>query len=210
MLAESPPDLSVSSLPVGTAGGSCFVGGPALLGHASVLLAGSSETSVLSVLVWTADNPVDAGVSADGLVGGVNEDDFVELEGGVLTNPVGVEDAQVAGFASNTLLSDRLVASGGLLLSDALVAGLSEDATLTDVLLAATSSDAGSVDDITLLGFVAELACLFGSRWLDDPVDDGELTILPSPDSEDETNQLRLLFLPKFFQILVRAHCKLI
>ena len=162
------------------------------------------------MLLGGISDPINAWVSADGLVEWINEDDFVEFESGILTNPVRVENSQVSASASNTLFSNRLVCSCSLLLSDTLVTGLSEDATLTDVLLAATSSDAGSVDDITLLGLVAELACLFGSRWLDDPVDDGELTILPGPDSEDETNQLRLLFLPKFFKILVRDHCKLI
>ena len=56
--------------------------------HTSVLLTSSSDTSVLSVLLVGASDPVDSGVSSDCLVVGVNEDDFVELEGSVLTDPV--------------------------------------------------------------------------------------------------------------------------
>ena len=206
MLAESPPDLGVSSLPVGTTRRSGLVGRPTLLGQASVLLASSSETSVLSMLVRTFSNPVDARVSADGLMRGVNKDDFVELVCSVLANPVGVEHAQVRAFAANALFGNRLVAAHSLLLSDTLVAGLSEDATLADVLLAATSSNAGSVDDVALLGLVTELASLFGSRWLDYSVHDWELTVLPGSDSENKSDQLRLLLSPEFFQILVRTH----
>ena len=48
-------------------------------------------------------NPVDTGVTADSLVGWVNHDDFVELEGGVLTNPVRVKNAHVGALASEVL-----------------------------------------------------------------------------------------------------------
>ena len=131
---------------------------------------------------------------------------FVELVCGVLANPVGVENTEVAALAANTLFSNCLVAADCLLLSDTEVAGLSEDAALADVSLAATSANASSVDDVALLGLVTELACLLRSRWLDDSVHDWELTILPSSDSENESDQLRLLLSPEFLQVLVRAH----
>lgn len=50
-------------------------------------------------------DPVDAGITADGLVLGVNEDDLEVLVGGVLVDPVGVQDTQVSAAAANTLLS---------------------------------------------------------------------------------------------------------
>lgn len=50
-------------------------------------------------------DPVDAGITADGLVLGVNEDDLEVLVGGVLIDPVGVQDTQVSAAAANTLLS---------------------------------------------------------------------------------------------------------
>lgn len=54
------------------------------------LLAGSGETTGLAVLVHGVDDPVDAGVLADGLVLGVDEDNLVVLVGGVLVDPVRV------------------------------------------------------------------------------------------------------------------------
>lgn len=58
------------------------------LAQTTGLLASGSETTRLAVLVDWVDDPVDAGVAADGLVLRVNEDDLVVLVGGVLVDPV--------------------------------------------------------------------------------------------------------------------------
>ena len=121
----------------------------------SVLLASSGEATGLSVLLLVGGNPVDSGVSGDGLVVGVNKDNLEELEGSVLTNPVRVEDSEVSAASSNTLLSDGSVGSVGLELVDTLVNGLAVNDTLGDGSLAATSSDSDSVNHVALLGLVA-------------------------------------------------------
>ena len=72
MLSISPELLGVSVLPVASAGRSLLHGLVSLLVHASSLLAGGSETSALSVLVLGSADPVDAWVSADGLVGRID------------------------------------------------------------------------------------------------------------------------------------------
>ena len=51
------------------------------------------------------DNPVDARILADGLVLGVDEDDFEVLVGRVLIDPVRVEDSEVGAAATDTLFS---------------------------------------------------------------------------------------------------------
>ena len=88
------------------------------------LLAGGGETASLTVLVHRVDDPVDAGVTADGLVLGVDKDDLVVLVGGVLVDPVGVQDAQVGATAADTLLSGGLEGTLVLELVDTLVGGL--------------------------------------------------------------------------------------
>ena len=88
------------------------------------LLAGGGKTTSLAVLVDGVDDPVDAGVDADGLVLGVYEDDLVVLVGRVLVDPVRVEDAQVGAAAANTLLSGGLEGALVLELVDTLVGGL--------------------------------------------------------------------------------------
>lgn len=69
-------------------------------------------------------DPVDAGITADGLVLGVDEDNLEVLVGGVLVDPVGVQDAQVSGAAADTLLSSRLESTLVLELVDSVVGGL--------------------------------------------------------------------------------------
>lgn len=88
------------------------------------LLAGGGKATLLAVLVDGGDDPVDAGVDADGLVLGVDEDDLVVLVGRVLVDPVGVEDAQVGAAAADTGLSGRLERALVLQLVDTLVGGL--------------------------------------------------------------------------------------
>ena len=92
--------------------------------EATALLAGGGETTALAVLVNGVDDPANAGIEANGLVGGVDEDDFVVLVGRVLVDPVRVEDAQVGAAASDTLLSGGLEGTLVLELVDTLVGGL--------------------------------------------------------------------------------------
>ena len=172
----------------------------------SVFLASGGETSGFSVLVLGGSNPVDSSVSSDGLVVRVDEDDFVELVGSVLTNPVRIEDSKVSASSANSLLSDGSVGSGGLELVDTLVNGLSVDNTLGNGSLSTTSFDSDSVDDIALLGLVAELSSLIGSAGSVNLVDDWELSVFPGSHSEDESHNVGLLLSPQLFKILVGSH----
>lgn len=88
------------------------------------LLAGGGKTTSLTVLVDGVDDPVDAGITADGLVLGVDKDDLVVLVGAVLVDPVGVQDAKVGAAATDTLLSGGLEGALVLELVDTLVGGL--------------------------------------------------------------------------------------
>jgi len=62
------------------------------LAQASGLLACSGQAARFAVLVDRVDDPIDARITANGLVLGVNEDDFEVLVGRVLVNPVRVEN----------------------------------------------------------------------------------------------------------------------
>lgn len=92
--------------------------------EAAGLLAGGREAAGLAVLVDGVDDPVDAGVHADGLVLRVDEDDLVVLVRRVLVDPVRVEDAEVGAAAADTLLGDRAEGALELELVDTLVGGL--------------------------------------------------------------------------------------
>ena len=187
----SPELLGVTVLPVASSGRSLLHGLVTLLVHASGLLAGGGETALLSMSVLGGDNPVDAGIATDGLVGWVDHDDFKELEGGVLTAPVSIEHAEVAALAGNTLLGVGLVTALSLdLLDTTRVSGLTVDATLGGLSLTATSADADTVDNVSLLCLVAHLSRLIGAGGSAALVDSGKLTVLPGSDSENESAEI--------------------
>jgi hypothetical protein len=66
---------------------------------------------------------------------------------------------------------------------DTLSDGFTVSGTLGDRLLSVSSSDSDSVDNVALLGLVAQSSSLVGSRRSGCSVDDGELSVLPTPDS---------------------------
>jgi len=101
-LPVAPERQGVLSLPGLSAAGLGVVVSVAL-GNTTVVLAGGSETAKLTVLVDWVGDPVDASITTDGLVLGVDEDDLEVLVGRVLVNPVGT---QVGATATDTLLSD--------------------------------------------------------------------------------------------------------
>ena len=99
-------------------------------------------------------------------MGWIDKDYFVELVAGVLSHPVGVENTEVAALAANTFLSDRLVGSGLLDLSQTTrVSWLSVNTSLLDWSFTSSSTNADSVNDIALLSLVAKLAGLVWAGW---------------------------------------------
>jgi hypothetical protein len=69
------------------------------------LLASGSKATGLTVLVDWVDDPVNAGIGADGLVLGIYENDFVVFVGRILVDPVRVENSEVSASTANTFLS---------------------------------------------------------------------------------------------------------
>ena len=63
------------------------------LANSSGLFAGGGKASGLPALVDGVADPVDSGITADSLVCGVDEDDFVVLVDTVLVDPVGLRAA---------------------------------------------------------------------------------------------------------------------
>jgi hypothetical protein len=78
----------------------------------------SSQAAQLAVLVHSIADPVDTGIVADGLVGGVNKNDLKVLVYSVLVNPVRVENTESSALAANALLSKVTEIAGRLQLGD--------------------------------------------------------------------------------------------
>ena len=122
-LAVAPEGESVVPLPGLPPAGSGVV---VLVSTAktTALLASGGEATALAVLVDGLDDPVDARITTDGLVLGIDKDDLVVLVGRVLVDPVRVENAEIGAAAADTLLSSRLERTLVLELVDTLVGGL--------------------------------------------------------------------------------------
>ena len=154
----------------------------------------------------------------------VNEDDLVVLVNTVLVNPVRVQNSEVSASASNTFFSSAPQASLRLELGDTLVDGLAVGGTLGDVLLAVTATDTDTVDNIALLGLVAETTSLVGARGTRSTVDNVQLTVFPAPadlpfkhidklfhsrnvpNAEQESEDIRLLLFVELANVFVCAH----
>ena len=177
------------------------------LSDSSRLLSSRSEASGLPALVDGVANPVDAGITADGLVCRVDENDFVVLVYTVLVDPVGlvvgepsqhsrrpqyavsrpllpthVQNTKTTASPCNSLFGNAPQASLELELVYTLVGGFTKGSTLGSLLFPSTSANSDSVDDVSLLGLVTQSASLVGSRRSGCSVDDIELTVLPASD----------------------------
>ena len=158
------------------------------------------------------------------LVAGVDADDLVVLVDTVLVDPVRVEDAQVTASLADTLLRDTLQTALGLQVVDTLADGLAVGGTLGDVFLAVTPADTDTVDNVALLGLVAETTSLVGARGTRSTVDNVQLTGFPAPadlpfkhidklfhsrnvpNAEQESEDIRLLLFVELANVFVCAH----
>lgn len=151
------------------------------LSLSSRLLAGSGETTGLTVLVDGVGDPVDPGITADGLVLRVDTDDLEVLVNTVLIDPVRVENSQVGGLSAHSLLGGGSERSLVLEVVHTLVDGLTVGGSLWHRLLAVTTAHTDTVDDEALLGPVAQAASLVRARRSGSSVNHVELTVLPAP-----------------------------
>lgn len=122
------------------------------LAETTVLLAGSGQTTSLAALVNRVADPVDTGITTDRLVRRVDEDHLKVLVHAVLVDPVRVEHTKTTAAASDTLLGSRTQRTLELELVHTLVRGLAERGTLVNGLLAVTTANTDTVDDVSLLG----------------------------------------------------------
>lgn len=153
-----------------------------------------------------SSDPVDSGVVSDGIMSWVHENDLIVLVDTVLADPIAVQDSESSKSSPNSFLGLWSKISCWLELVDTDWGGLSADNTPVHWSLSASSSDPNSVDNEAILGLIAEFSGLVGSGGVINTGDDGELSVLPGPNSHKESHDVTLLLAPKFFQILVDTH----
>lgn len=155
---------SVLPDPSGASGAALGLGGALALAEAAGALAVSGEATELAMLLDGVYDPVDLGIAPDGRVSHVHHDHLEVLVGGVLADPVRVQDSETLESATHSLLGDGLEVPLRLLLLDRTGAlGLTIGTSLGDGALPASTPHGDPVDDKALLGLVAETAGLVGS-----------------------------------------------
>lgn len=176
------------------------------LAQTTALLAGRGESTVLAMLHGGVADPLDLSVAADSLVHWVNHDHLVVLVGGVLGNPVAIQHTKGTALTSGTLLSNALETAGKFQLVDSLVDWLTIGGTLGHWALAATTADTNSHDGKTLLGLVSKLAGLVRTSGSWGTVDRRELAVMPTSDSQQVAEKIRLLLTVHLGLIFVCSH----
>merc|ERR1719478_221537 len=164
------------------------------------------QTAELAVLHGVLADPVDARIVTDALVHRVDGNHLEPLVDGVLAHPIGVQHAKTTALAADALLSHAAEVASGLPLLDTLADRLAIHNALGDALLAATALDAHTVDDVALLGPVANTASLVWTAWLGGTMHSRKLTVLPVAQTRQEAHHVGLLSVPYLLDVLVGAH----
>jgi len=176
------------------------------LAQAAILLANARKPTSFTTLVHRVYNPVDSGITTNGFVVGINEDDLVVLVNTILVNPVRVQHPQISTSLANTLLRCAPETTLEFQMVNTLANGFAVGGTLGHRLFSVTAPDTDTVDNVALLGFVAESTSLVRARWTGCAVDDVQLAVFPAPEAEEEAKDIRLFLLVQLSDVLVRTH----
>lgn len=200
---------TVATTPARPPGSSDGLGVAVALAQSTAALAGRGQTTQFTVLVHGPGDPVDFGIPADGIVGGVDHDDLEVLVGGILGNPVGVQHTETSDATANTFLSNGLQATVRLQLVDTMALGLTVGATLGDWALTATTAHADAEDREALLGLVAQATSLVRAGWPWGTVELGQLAVLPDADTQQIAHDIALLLTVQFLHVSIGSHLEL-
>lgn len=182
------------------------IGTVSTLAKTTSLASSTGESTVFAVLVDRVDDPVDARIVADLLVGRIDHDDFIVLHGSVLVDPVRVQYTQVGVLASSLFFRNRLKVALEFELGNTLVLWLTKDHTTVVLSLSSSTANGGTDNYISLLGLVSQAVSLLGTSRAVASGDVGTLTVFPSTDTQQESEGIRLLVAPKLFHILISSH----
>merc|ERR1719259_852820 len=206
LMAVSGEGKSVLSEPGGATRSSLGGGVSVAFAQSTRSLASGRLATQLAMPLLRFADPLDARISADGCVCGVDHDDFIVFVGGILTDPVRVEDAERTDLATDAFLGDGLERALELHLVDTVVSGLAISAALATGFLAGTTADTNAVDDKSLLGAVAQSARLLNTSRLGGTVHARQLTVLPRANAEQKSHHVGLFLPPQFVDIFISAH----
>ena len=121
-------------------------------------------------------------------------------------DPVRVEDSEPAACSSDALLGFGLEVASPFVLVDSAISGFAVVDSFLQLLLPGAAPDADAVNDESLFGLVSQVSCFVWSGGLCGAVYNGELPVLPAPDSDEEAHGVGLFLSPQLLQVLEGSH----
>merc|ERR1711962_1264720 len=173
------------------------------LPHSTVLSSRTCLSTQLAVFHDGLADPVDARITTDCFVHGVDHDDFVIQVCGVLTNPIGAEHTESTSQTSCSLLCFRSSTPLKFDLVDTFTLGFTVCCSLGNRLLTSSTSQTNTVNHVPLFGTVTESSRSVRSRGTGCSVDGGEVTKLPTSDPEEKAKKIALFLLVEFLEIFI-------
>ena len=156
---------------------------------------------------WST-HPINFRISTYGLMEGINHDHFKVLIRRILANPVGIEDTETLNPTTHAFLSNRLQIPHGLLLFDSAGSfGFAIRTSLGHWPFAASATHGDPVDDESLLVLVSQAPGLVWTGWSWGSMNLGQLTVLPTTNTQEVSHHITLLFAVQLRHVLVRPHC---
>jgi len=181
---------------------------PTAFAQAARFLRGGGEAAVLAVFHHRIDDPIDFGVSADGRVRLVHHYDLEEFVGAVLAYPIRVEHAQRSALSTGAFLRDRLKRPFILQLIHTVASRLAVHLSLWHRALAAPTTNAHAVDDVSLLRAVPQTTRLFRSSGARTAHKVRQLSVLPTTQTDKKAHHIALLLSVHFLHVLVSTHLR--
>jgi len=166
------------------------------LAQSSGLPSSTGKSTALAVLVHRVAYPVDPRIIPDLSMGRIYKNNLIIFHGGILVDPVRVQNTKVGIHASHLLLSNGLKIPLKLKVVDTLMLGLTKDHTTVILTLAASTTNSDANYNISLLRLVSETVGLVRTGGLVAAYHLGALTVFPCADAEEETEGVSLLVTP--------------
>lgn len=154
------------------------------------------ETTTLTALHDGVAYPVDLRIIADPWMERINKDDFVPFVRSVLSNPVGIQDAERGKATPNFLFSKRSQRATRLQADNTDVPRFTVRDAMDTLALTSTATYTHAINNIATLGFVTKAVSLFGTSRMAAALDRVHLTVLPCTETEEVVEGFRLLLAP--------------
>jgi len=124
----------------------------------AILFPNTSETTGFPAFVHWLHNPINSGIFSDRFVAWIHQNNFIVLVNAILVDPIRIQDPEVPTSPANSFFCSAAQASLILQVVDALADRFAIGGAFGNRFFAVSTPDADTVNDVALLGLVAQTA----------------------------------------------------